>query len=1079
MAGSKFAVCVHVYYLSVWQDIYKRLAALGDLMDVYITCRPEICEELKATFADESQPIKVVVLEDAGMDVLPFLKACKSERLDQYVAVLKLHTKNQKSKSGAHQGKMMLEGLCGSPALVHSIMDLFQQDHDAGMVGAAFQYRSARALMYGNGALVSRILDRLDIHLDDWPFLVGTMFWISGRLLRPLIENLDSIIACGENDNAPVRTGGDGTTAHAMERVFGALPAAAKMDLYATERMSVKQDDYAVVSLRSHAAASHHTTLWLGSQDILGRHKDLQACHDRILRSNYFDREYYCARYPRHVIEGMDPIVHFILYGDCLGLDPSEEFCTNYYLLARRDVERSGMCSLHHFLAYGCREGMTTKPSSSDWIALAKRVGLFSDQWYESEYPDVGYLGVSAVEHYESVGRILDRATSDHFKPAEIPSIGSRITDGASESGLEFYLKNLLREELQSYDLIKRATMNGDYFLTDYLPTYFRTKFGYTGALREALGTSHVLRYEWESALREWSDFWNGIKPGESCRSGRSIVVFDRSSSGDRHLYDVLSPSNQKSCETLLDRPVRPSICVFTTLFGGIDDLIPVINPVPGVDYICFTDRDREDCGWRQVIVDPAMNSENLNAKIIKVLPHNYLHEYEYSMFVDANTFLIGKVSELIDICLASGDFVMWRHPVRKDVYLEACAIISHRRHEPSAILRQIQHYHEAGLPRDTGLYEASFIWRRHGTEHVMRFMERWWAEIVAHSSRDQLSLAYLVWREKYKPKVLPDNLGTSRSNDYFEKIPHKNREDELHEKGTPKVRATNKMEIAFLYAPSYQFTGSTILRSQQLSEAVRRFYEGDRSVSYTDSLEVSDSIVVLSKGFLKVHTQEVIRSLSKKNILVADFVDDPVNVELLDDIDVIMASSLAGYKDYLTRYGNKFIAHVTHHVDTRIDFSRSCKPGEFRAGYFGELVNTIRGKHIEELVSFNLVDTSKQSLEWMDNLCRFNFHYAVRERRGIDGAKPFLKGFVAAHCGANMLIQKNAGDARYYLGNDYPFLVSDDLDELRIVEELRRARDLFGSKEWEYGLEIMEDVRNRSSLQRVLEEFAGMIQKI
>jgi hypothetical protein len=357
--------------------------------------------------------------------------------------------------------------------------------------------------------------------------------------------------------------------------------------------------------------------------------------------------------------------------------------------------------------------------------------------------------------------------------------------------------------------------------------------------------------------------------------------------------------------------------------------------------------------------------------------------------------------------------------------------------------------------------------------------MELWWAEILNYSSRDQLSLAYLAWREDCRPKVLSSTLGTSRANFYFEKIPHRNHQGGSGPVGTRGCKLVGKRSIAFLYAAQYQDTGSTILRSQQLSDVVRSLYEGDRDIFYTDSLDIRDSIVILSKGFMKAHDPEVIRSLSRANVVVADFVDDPVNAELLDEIDVIMASSLTGYKDYLSKYGHKAIAHVTHHVDTRIGAQSKCAIDRFSAGYFGELVNTISTRAIEELVSFNLVDTSRQALDWMGQLRQFNFHYAVRRSRRIDGAKPFLKGFVAAHCGANMLIQRGAGDARYYLGNDYPFLVPDDVDEFGILEQLRRAKELFGGSEWAYGLEIMEEVRARSSLRKVQEEFAAMIETL
>lgn len=1071
----KFAACIHVYYVEVWDEIINYLNNIKYFVDIYVTCRAEIYDVISQSALEHFENAKILVVENSGMDVMPFLEACRSEQLDEYIAVLKLHTKNQKSPERAFQGKMMLDGLCGSQTLSLSIMDRFEADDNVGMISGAFQIRSAAALMYGNRARVESVLDTLDIRLDDWPFIVGTMFWISGRLLRPLIDNMDRFIDMNAVDQGLIRTGGDGTFAHSMERIFGALPAAAKMTFFVTERMSYSSDDYGVVPLRNHAALNNYIIQSLDSQEILKRYKNLQEYYEKINSSGIFDRIYFVENYKDHSIDGMDSLIYYILYADFIGINPSEEFCTNFYLIMRPDVERKGICGLYHYVCHGRREGVTAKPTERAWIELAQKAGLLSEKWYKDQYPDVEIVGLPVEEHYDTVGKYLNRATNSNFKPASIPSLSSRHVDFGEKSNLSYYMENFLREEALIYKSIKRASSNGDHTLARRLSTYMRTKFGYTRALREAMGTSYVLNFKWSDASREWDAFWGEIKSRESSnRSIKSALNFDRTAGDSAALYDIL-PEHYMPMRS----PKRPSICIYTTLFGGIDDLLPIIDPVPGIDYICFTDRYRPDCGWRQVIIIPDFDSDNLKAKIFKILPHNYLRDYEYSLFVDANTFLIGKTSELVDLCLSGGDFVMWRHPVRKDVYLEACAIIGHGRHEPRRILAQVEDYYSRGLPQNTGLYEASFIWRRHGAEPVKQFMEKWWAEILEQSPRDQLSLGYLTWKQNFKPKVLPDRIGNSRKNDYFEKIPHKNYDvDKIVSKRIP-ISSRESMPIAFLYADKYQNTGSTILRGLQLSELVKSLYQGKRDVYYTNSVEINNSIVVLTKGFIKSCSRDVISELSRSNVLIADFVDEPIKDDLLDDIEIVMASSLQGYKSYLSKYRNKHISHVTHHVDTRINFNREYHSSSFMAGYFGELVNTIKSEDIEQLVSFNLVDTSKQTYEWMDNLNRYSLHYAVRRTRGIDGAKPFLKGFVAAHCGANMLIQKGAGDARYYLGNDYPFLMDDDLSVSEILEQLKRTKDAFGGPEWELGLEMMKHVKSRSSLQSVLQEFSSMIDSL
>ncbi|TQE93408.1 MAG: DUF616 domain-containing protein, partial [Spiribacter salinus] len=575
--------------------------------------------------------------------------------------------------------------------------------------------------------------------------------------------------------------------------------------------------------------------------------------------------------------------------------------------------------------------------------------------------------------------------------------------------------------------------------------------------LNEALGACYTMQKDWTKALPYWEAAWAEISERtDSGRHGASALKLGRPS---RPLDGFRSiPAGDISRAALSSAsPTQDKVCIYTTLYGDYDNLNPVVNPAPGVDYICFTDRPREAEGWRQIIVDPQQPTDNLNAKIFKVLPQDYLHDYEYSLFVDANTVFLGRTEELIALCRHGGDFVMWQHPLRDDVYTEVCAIVSHRRHSPAEVLDQLRQYSEEGLPHDTGMFEASFIWRRHGAPEVKRFMQQWWHHICSFSSRDQVSLAYLVWKTGFRPALLPRDLGTSRENIFFFKAPHRNGQSRPDEEQNPLLAAptlrNRNRNLTFLYHPSAAGSGSTVLRGQQLSELVKARYEGERDVRYvSDPSELHDEVVILTKGVLKATSPEALRDLRRHNIVVADFVDEPPRRDLIPEIDMLMASSLCGYRDYLTMFPDVPAFHVTHHVDTRIPRREEAPDDRFRAGYFGELVNTIRDERIEAVVDFNLVDTSRPNEDWIGSLEGYNFHYAFRRVRDIDGAKPFLKGFVAAHCGANMMIQRSAGDAMFYLGADYPYLMPDEAGPEEIAVALEEAQESVGGPDWRYG---------------------------
>jgi hypothetical protein len=92
-----------------------------------------------------------------------------------------------------------------------------------------------------------------------------------------------------------------------------------------------------------------------------------------------------------------------------------------------------------------------------------------------------------------------------------------------------------------------------------------------------------------------------------------------------------------------------------------------------------------------------------------------------------------------------------------------------------------------------------------------------------------------------------------------------------------------------------------------------------------------------------------------------------------------------------------------------------------------------------------------------------------------LDGFKPFLKGFTAAHCRANIIVPKGESDAIYYLSSDYPYLLADE-SLTSVLDMIERTKASFGGEEWRRGLEIMETVRQRSSPEQIGSEIEALI---
>ncbi|MPM34190.1 hypothetical protein SDC9_80772 [bioreactor metagenome] len=77
----------------------------------------------------------------------------------------------------------------------------------------------------------------------------------------------------------------------------------------------------------------------------------------QIKKSKLFDCTWYLNNYPDVLVDRMDPIKHYVVFGWKEGRNPSPSFSTNGYLNVNQDVKRSCMNPLIHYIRYGKVEG--------------------------------------------------------------------------------------------------------------------------------------------------------------------------------------------------------------------------------------------------------------------------------------------------------------------------------------------------------------------------------------------------------------------------------------------------------------------------------------------------------------------------------------------------------------------------------------------------------------------------------------------------------------------------------------------------------------------------------------------------
>lgn len=179
---------------------------------------------------------------------------------------------------------------------------------------------------------------------------------------------------------------------------------------------------------------------------------------------------------------------------------------------------------------------------------------------------------------------------------------------------------------------------------------------------------------------------------------------------------------------------------VYTSITGDYDELLTPDNRNANWDYICFTDNENINSDFWQIRKIKDLNIDKVRRnRIYKILPHIYLSEYDYSLYIDGNFRIIGDIEEYITR-FSKDVMTCFIHPSRNCIYEEAEACITLKKDSDKVIKDQIKRYKSEKYPADHGLIAGGIIFRKHNDPSVIKTMNTWWNEVKTHSYRDQLS---------------------------------------------------------------------------------------------------------------------------------------------------------------------------------------------------------------------------------------------------------------------------------------------------------------------------------------------------
>ena len=241
------AIVAHVYYDDTWPEIanvLKRLTIPFDLIVTTVAGRDLLAAAVVREFPDA----EVVVTENRGRDVRPFLELLEAGRLDRYRYVCKIHGKKSNdggriSYLGALWRRRSLFDLLAGPGIAESIVRAFEADPSLGIIGPrAFRLPSKTSPLEPSwGKTRPKVLElaaKMGVAPDEFrlDFYGGTMFWVRPEALRPL-RDLRLASAFPEEQGLL-----DGGLEHATERLFTTSAVVVGLKLADSDGYEVTQE---------------------------------------------------------------------------------------------------------------------------------------------------------------------------------------------------------------------------------------------------------------------------------------------------------------------------------------------------------------------------------------------------------------------------------------------------------------------------------------------------------------------------------------------------------------------------------------------------------------------------------------------------------------------------------------------------------------------------------------------------------------------------------------------------------------------------------------------------------------------
>lgn len=188
---------------------------------------------------------------------------------------------------------------------------------------------------------------------------------------------------------------------------------------------------------------------------------------------------------------------------------------------------------------------------------------------------------------------------------------------------------------------------------------------------------------------------------------------------------------------------------IYSAITGKYDDIKEPDYVNSDLDYVMFTDNpDITSDIWKVVLIHNEDNLDNVRlARKIKIMGHEYLPGYDYSIWVDGKLKIKGDLQQYINQYKGNQPILCFNHFANDCIYQEWKDCLKFQKDNPEIMEKQMEKYRQEGYPEKNGLVETGLMVRELHDERVKTAMWTWWREVLNYSKRDQLSFNYACWK--------------------------------------------------------------------------------------------------------------------------------------------------------------------------------------------------------------------------------------------------------------------------------------------------------------------------------------------